>query len=122
MREIEEELELLKEGISKRFNTNEDKILSLIEKQSDFFKLMQQLQKTSTMINGVYDKMTQIVNKIESHERDLNKIASTLDEIEKHGVKNNNSKSSENIDYEKLVKLLIKTSKDVIKNEVQLQK
>ncbi len=122
MKEIEEELELLKEGISKRFNTNEDKILSLIEKQSDFFKLMQQLQKTSTMINGVYDKMTQIVNKIESHERDLNKIASTLDEIEKHGVKNNNSKSSENIDYEKLVKLLIKTSKDVIKNEVQLQK
>lgn len=98
MKEIEEELELLKEGISKRFNTNEDKILSLIEKQSDFFKLMQQLQKTSTMINGVYDKMTQIVNKIESHERDLNKIASTLDEIEKHGVKNNNSKSSENIE------------------------
>ena len=122
MKEIEEELELLKEGISKRFNTNEDKILSLIEKQSDFFKLMQQLQKTSTMINGVYDKMTQIVNKIESHERDLNKIASTLDEIEKHGVKNNNSKSSENIDYDKLIKLLIKTSKDVIKNEVQLQK
>lgn len=122
MKEIEEELELLKEGISKRFNTNEDKILSLIEKQSDFFKLMQQLQKTSTMINGVYDKMTQIVNKIESHERDLNKIASTLDEIEKHGVKNNNSKSSENIDYDKLVKLLIKASKDVIKNEIQLQK
>lgn len=118
MREIEE----LKEGISKRFDINEEKILSLYEKQNDFFRLMQQLEKTSSMINGVYDKMTQIVNKIESHERDLNKIASTLDEIEKHGVKNNNSKSSENIDYEKLVKLLIKTIKDVIKNEVQLQK
>lgn len=119
MQDINEQLEILKAGIGKRFDKDEEKILELFEKQNSFHDFFKQIQKTAELMNGVYDKMSSLVNKIEVHERDLIKIASELEKIKENGVPSNNNSGTGEIDYNKLVNKLAKASQDIIKNEIQ---
>lgn len=119
MQDINEQLEILKAGIGKRFDKDEEKILELFEKQNSFHDFFKQIQKTAELMNGVYDKMSSLVNKIEVHERDLIKIASELEKIKENGVPSNNNSGTGEIDYNRLVNKLVKASQDIIKNEIQ---
>ena len=119
MQDINEQLEILKAGIGKRFDKDEEKILELFEKQNSFHEFFKQIQKTAELMNGAYDKMSSLVNKIEVHERDLIKIASELEKIKENGVPSNNNSGTGEIDYNRLVNKLVKASQDIIKNEIQ---
>lgn len=111
--------EELAKGFAERFDKNESKILEFEKKLGDFHNFFKVMNETGERMTSLITKMEEVINVVESHERDLKVIANQIETIKKDGVKTDSLSPNGTIDYDKLVNKLVKACQDIIQNEIQ---
>lgn len=107
-----------KEQVHERFNVAEGQILDIHKKIEEIFQILKKTETTAGIMSEAIGKIQNINNILSSNQRDLKKLASVVNEFEENGIKTN--KHDTNIDYDLLVKKLVKANREIIKSEIQL--
>ena len=106
-----------KEQVHERFNVAEGQILDIHKKIEELFVFLKKTQSTAEVMKEAIGKIQNISNILSSNQRDLKKLAEKVNEFEENGIKSN--KHDTNIDYDFLVKKLVKANREIIKSEIQ---
>ena len=105
-----------KEQVHERFNVAEGQILDIHKKIEELFVFLKKTQSTAEVMKEAIEKIQNINNVLKSNQRDLKNLANIVNDFEANGIKSNSS--SGEIDYDLLVKKLVKANMDIIKYEV----
>lgn len=111
-------MEEFKEQVHKRFNIAEGAILDINKKIDEICQILKKTETTAGIMIEAIGKIQNISNILSSNQRDLKKLAEKVNEFEENGIKTN--KHDTNIDYDLLVKKLVKANREIIKSEIQL--
>lgn len=107
-----------KEQVHERFNVAEGQILDIHKKIEELFVFLKKTQSTAEVMKEAIGKIQNINNVLKSNQRDLKNLASVVNDFETNGIKSKN-KDSNTIDYDLLVKKLVKANRDIITSEIQ---
>ncbi len=110
-------MEEFKNLVHQRFNIVEDRILDIEKRIDEIFMILKLTEATAKTMNEAIEKIQGINKILKSNERDIRSLAEVVSEFEANGIKSNSS--SGEIDYDLLVKKLVKANRDIIQSEIQ---
>lgn len=104
-------------AIAERFDKNESEIIELHEKMGKFFKFYQLMQESGEKMNNLITRLQNINSTLDMHNNAISQIEQILNDFKENGVGEKTTK--QDINYDVLVKKLVKATQDIIINEIQ---